>query len=117
MVDEWYSGWVKSDKCKVYLLYCIDISGECPFVFVKIGAFQKWPASVSKYSCTHSCWLSPPLLLFLTNLTTWNKFNKNALKKIERGNVGHYFFRLTNNTTNYEKLVYILAGLVKSIHT
>jgi hypothetical protein len=44
-------------------------------------------------------------------------FNKNALKKIERGNVGHYFFRLTNNTTNYEKLVHILAGLVEPIHT
>jgi hypothetical protein len=48
VVDEWCSGWVKSDKCKVYLLYCIDISGECPFVFVKIGALQKQPASVSK---------------------------------------------------------------------
>jgi hypothetical protein len=44
-------------------------------------------------------------------------FNKNALKKIERGNVRHYFFRLTNNTTNYEELVYILAGLVGPIHT
>jgi hypothetical protein len=44
-------------------------------------------------------------------------FNKNALKKIERGNVGHYFFRLTNNTTNYEELVYILARLVEPIHT
>jgi hypothetical protein len=38
VVDEWCSEWVKSDKCKVYLLYCIDISGKCPFVFVKIGA-------------------------------------------------------------------------------
>jgi hypothetical protein len=44
-------------------------------------------------------------------------FNKNALKKIERENIGHYFFKLTNNTTNYEKLVYILAGLVGPIHT
>jgi hypothetical protein len=66
VVDEWCSGWVKSDKCKAYLLYCIDISGECPFVFVKIGAPQKRPVSVSKHSCTHSCYLSPPLPLFLT---------------------------------------------------
>jgi hypothetical protein len=65
VVDEWCSGWVKSDKCKVYLLYCINISGECPFVFVKIGAPQKWPVSVSKHSCTHSCCLSLPLPLFL----------------------------------------------------
>jgi hypothetical protein len=44
-------------------------------------------------------------------------FNKNALKKTERGNVGHYFFRLTNNTTNHEELVHILAGLIEPIHT
>jgi hypothetical protein len=44
-------------------------------------------------------------------------FNKNALKKIERENIGHYFFRLTNNTTNYEKLIHILAGLIGPIHT
>jgi hypothetical protein len=44
-------------------------------------------------------------------------FNKKALKKIERGNVRHYFFKLTNNTTNYKKLIYILAGLVEPIHT
>jgi hypothetical protein len=66
VMNEWCSEWVKSDKCKVYLLYCIDISGECPFVFVKIGMSQKQPVSVSKHSCTHSCCLSPPLLLFLT---------------------------------------------------
>jgi hypothetical protein len=56
---------------------------------------------------------APPTLLQKFKLI----FNKNALKKIERGNIGHYFFKLTNNTTNYEKLVHILAGLVRPIHT
>jgi hypothetical protein len=70
VVDEWCSEWVKSDKCKVYLLYCIDISGECPFVFVKIGAPQKRPMLVSKHSCTHCYYLSPSLLLFLAEQTT-----------------------------------------------
>jgi hypothetical protein len=68
VVDEWCSGWVKSDKCKVYLLYCIDISGKCPFVFVKIGVPQKRPVLISKHSCTHCCCLSPLLSLFLTPL-------------------------------------------------
>jgi hypothetical protein len=58
------------------LLYCIDISGECPFVFVKIDAPQKWPVSISKYSCTHSCYLSPFLLLFLTKITKQKNYNE-----------------------------------------
>jgi hypothetical protein len=56
---------------------------------------------------------APPILFQKFKLL----FNKNVLKKIERGNVRHYFFRLTNNTTNYKKLVHILAGLVEPIHT
>jgi hypothetical protein len=56
---------------------------------------------------------APPTLFQKSKLI----FPKNALKRIERGNVGHYFFRLTNNTTNYKKLVHILAGLVGPIHT
>jgi hypothetical protein len=67
VMDEWYSRWVKSDKCKVYLLYCIDISGKCPFIFVKIEVPQKQPILISKHSCTHCCCLSLPLPLFLTD--------------------------------------------------
>jgi hypothetical protein len=67
VVDEWCNEWVKSDKCKVYLLYCIDISGKCLFVFVKIEVPQKRLVSVSKHFCTHCCCLSSPLSLFLTD--------------------------------------------------
>jgi hypothetical protein len=42
---------------------------------------------------------------------------KHTLKRIEGGDIGHYFFRLTNNTINHEELLYVLVGLVEPFHT
>jgi hypothetical protein len=42
---------------------------------------------------------------------------KQTLERIEGGDIGHYFFRLTNNTTNHKELLYVLAGLVGPFHS
>jgi hypothetical protein len=42
---------------------------------------------------------------------------KHTLERIEGEDVGHYFFRLTNNTTNHEELLHVLVGLVGPFHT
>jgi hypothetical protein len=42
---------------------------------------------------------------------------KHTLERIERGDVEHYCFQLTNNTTNHKELLYILVRLVEPFHT